>query len=177
MHPDAINALGNKLGAPEAYLLQLMQQGRDGVDALTRADFHAILPDDFLVKVDRASMANSLEVRTPFLDYRLVEHAFGTIPPNWKVSLTERRRVQNLMARRYLPKDYQLGRKQGFSIPMDEWLRHSDFDARLECLPESVLDRDETASLVRGLKKGRANGARLFALMMLTISQDNLDNL
>ncbi len=176
MHPDVVKALGDNLGAPEAYLLQLMQQGRNDVDALTRTDFHAILPDDFLVKVDRASMANSLEVRTPFLDYRLVEHAFGTIPTDWKVSLTERRRVQNLMARKYLPKDYQLGRKQGFSIPMDEWLRHSDFDARLECMPESVFNRNETASLVRGLKGGRANGARLFALMMLTISQDNLDN-
>ena len=50
-------------------------------------DFQQALPDDYLVKVDRGSMANSLEVRTPFLDHRLVEQAFSSIPVRLEVFL------------------------------------------------------------------------------------------
>ncbi len=174
LHPDIIDDLGSDLDLPEQSLAGLMQEGFDLVDALTRTDFNSVLPDDFLVKVDRASMANSLEVRTPFLDYRMVEHAFGKIPSSWKVNRTERRRVQNRMAKKYLPKTFELNRKQGFSVPMDEWMRRSNIHERLEDLPDDFINRNELEKLIKGLTRGRANGARLFALMMLAVCQKNL---
>lgn len=131
-------------------------------------DFQSVLPDGFLVKVDRASMANSLEVRTPFLDYRLVEHAYGVIPSHWKVDLKERRIIQNLMAKKYLPASYQLNRKQGFSVPMDEWLRSGNIGSRVENLPGAIFNVVEINNQIHGQERGRANSARLFALMMLS---------
>lgn len=170
LNADIISSLGNDLDLPERRLLGLMQKGTDEIDAYTRADFNSTLPDDFLVKVDRASMANSLEVRTPFLDYRMIEHAYGNIPSAWKVTHFERRRIQNLMVRAHLPKAFELNRKQGFSIPMEEWLRKADLRSRFTNLPETIINRKELNNLIKGQIKGRANGSRLFALMMLAIS-------
>jgi asparagine synthase (glutamine-hydrolysing) len=174
LHPDILNELSDDLNLPERCLSELIQDDSDPIDSLIRTDFNSILPDDYLVKVDRASMANSLEVRTPFLDYRMVEHAFEKIPSTWKVDRTERRRVQNRMAMKYLPKTFELNRKQGFSIPMDEWMRRTNVHERLESLPEELINRRELDKLVKGLAMGRANGARLFALMVLAVSQENL---
>lgn len=168
LQPDAVAMLGGDILAPELYQLSLLEPEADIVAALTRLDFQSVLPDDFLVKVDRASMANSLEVRTPFLDYRLVEHAYGAIPSHWKVDLKERRHIQNLMAKKHLPASYQLNRKQGFSVPMDEWLRSGNVEARVKNLPGAIFNSAEIDNQILGLGRGRANGARLFSLMMLS---------
>ena len=175
LHQEIIDDLGDKIDAPEHYLLGLMRQSEHGVDGLMRTDFQSILPDNYLVKVDRASMANSLEVRTPFLDYRIVEHAFGAVPADWKVTLKERRRIQNLMAKSHLPNNYTLGRKQGFSVPMEEWLRQSDINAYLESLPSDLINHSQVVALVRGQRIGRANGSRLFALMMFAFTIKNMN--
>lgn len=145
-----------------------MQNSNGLVDGLTRQDFQQLLPDDYLVKVDRASMANSLEVRTPFLDHKLVEFAFSRIPSDWKCTVNERRRVQNLMAKKYLPNGFEINRKQGFSIPMDEWLIDAQFDRLIELIPKEIFNIDYIKGLIAGHRKGRTNGARLFALLMLT---------
>ena len=177
LRPSATEALGAKLDAPEQFLLGLHGQGTDAVDAMTRTHFGSILPDDFLVKVDRASMAHSLEVRAPLLDHRLVEFAFGRVPSRWKVLDGESRRLQRILGRRWLPKDLDIQRKQGFSIPVNEWLRDEGerkLMARMEGLPD-VVQTDEVRRLVRGHLDGRANGGRLFALLMLAIAMRNLN--
>lgn len=167
---DVLAELGPDLDAPEWYALKGYGSAPDPVSGLTRLDFQQVLPDDFLVKVDRASMANSLEIRAPFLDHRLIEHAFREIPPHWKCTQSERRRVQNLMAKRYLPEGFALNRKQGFSVPMDEWMR----DVKEErVVPEKHMNYfniNAIRDLLSGQRRGRTNGARLFALMMLKAS-------
>lgn len=174
--PEALTELGSELDAPERFLLSLFRTGTDVVDCMTRTDFGSILPDDYLMKVDRASMAVSLEMRAPLLDYRLIEFAFGRIPSRWKVDGAETRRVQKILARRWLPPDLDIKRKQGFSIPMDAWLRQAPaswHDGWLGRLP-STINRDIGTGLMNGLYKGRANGARLFALAMLGLAATNL---
>ena len=57
----------------------------------TRMDFANYLPEDILVKVDRSSMLNSLEVRSPLLDYRIIEFAFGRVPSRLKPSSGQRK--------------------------------------------------------------------------------------
>ena len=174
--PSQLHELGAELDAPERWLLSLFQVGRDPVDSMTRTHFGSILPDDFLVKVDRTSMANGLEMRSPFLDHRLVEYAFARIPSNWKVQGRETRRVQRILAKRLLPPDLDTNRKQGFSIPLDDWLRHVPrvwHDTWLEHLP-STINKNEAEALIIGLSKGRTNGARIFALAMLGLSITNL---
>jgi len=74
-----------------------------------------------------------------------------------------------LIAAHWLPPELDINRKQGFSIPINEWLRvegERGLMARMEGLPEQI-DMDETRRLVRGHLRGRANGGRLFALIML----------
>jgi asparagine synthase (glutamine-hydrolysing) len=173
---DAAAELGAGLEAPEHFLLDLFHKGTDPLDSMTRTHFGGVLPDDFLVKVDRASMAHSLEVRAPFLDHRLVEFAFGQIPSDWKVQGNESRRLQRLLAKQWLPPDLDINRKQGFSIPINEWLRHEGepgLMARMDGLPD-VISLDEVRRLVRGHLAGRANGGRLFALIMLAIAMRNI---
>jgi asparagine synthase (glutamine-hydrolysing) len=172
---DSFEVMGETPDAPERYLLGLFMEGRDPMDSMTRTHFGSILPDDFLVKVDRASMAHSLEVRAPFLDYRLVEFAFSSIPGSWKVSGGESRRIQRILARRLLPPDMVTNRKQGFSIPLDEWIRANDFTKVRELMPllPPCIDRKEVEQLIAGEKMGRANGARLYALIMLALAVRN----
>lgn len=170
LSPDMIDLLGEGLAAPEFRCVPSLQSSSDLIDGLTRLDFRQLLPDDYLVKVDRASMANSLEVRTPFLDHRLVEFAFSRIPSEWKCNLNERRRVQHLMATKHLPKGFELNRKQGFSVPMDAWIRDIPMDQLLEEMPRDKFNLDFIKDLIVGHRRGRTNGARLFALMMLNLS-------
>ncbi|WP_443627726.1 asparagine synthase (glutamine-hydrolyzing) [Candidatus Njordibacter sp. Uisw_002] len=173
---EASCQLGLGMDAPENFLLNLFMTGDDPVDQMTRTDFGSILPDDFLVKVDRTSMAHSLEVRAPFLDHRLIEFGFSEIPSHWKVGDGESRRIQQLLAKKLLPSSLNTARKQGFSIPINEWLRaegESRLMSRMEGLP-SVIDMSSVRNLVRGHLKGRQNGGRLFALIMLAIAMRNL---
>jgi asparagine synthase (glutamine-hydrolysing) len=80
------------------------------------------LQDDILVKVDRASMANSLEVRAPFLDYQLVEFA-ARISPTYKLhGLLGTKYILKRALRSLLPKDIIHRRKAGFMIPLAQWL-------------------------------------------------------
>nr|WP_232342960.1 asparagine synthase (glutamine-hydrolyzing) [Halosimplex litoreum] len=96
--------------------------GPTRLDRLLHVDFQTYLPDDLLVKVDRASMAHSLEVRSPFLDHELVEFA-ARIPAAQK----RRRSSGKLILKRAfadtLPSSVTSRDKQGFSVPVDEWFR------------------------------------------------------
>jgi asparagine synthase (glutamine-hydrolysing) len=132
-------------------------------------DFATTLADDYLVKVDRASMMSSLEVRAPFLDPRLIDFAFAKIPAHWRCDGRETRRLQRRLARRWLPSGLDIDRKQGFSVPLDEWFRKAGPRAlrtMLTGLPD-VLEPKYVGTQIRMLMAGRATGSRLFALAML----------
>ncbi len=79
------------------------------------------LSDNFLVKVDRASMANSLEVRSPFLDYRFLEFS-QKIPVEWKFDMFKTKKLMKEMIKDVLPKEIIKRNKQGFEPPMIEWI-------------------------------------------------------
>lgn len=79
------------------------------------------LTDDILVKVDRASMMSSLEVRSPFLDHRLVEYV-SSLPEKLKLNHFTSKYILKKTAERYIPKDIIYRAKHGFGIPISEWL-------------------------------------------------------
>ena len=105
-----------------SYAEALAGLGATGVEAMMRFDLVSYLPDDILAKVDRMSMACSLEVRSPLLDHRVVEFAHR-LPRPMKVGLGATKRILRQLARRYLPEDILRRPKHGFAVPLDAWLR------------------------------------------------------
>ncbi|MGY2133435.1 asparagine synthase (glutamine-hydrolyzing) [Hymenobacter sp. HD11105] len=86
-------------------------------------DMKLVLPNDMLVKVDMMSMANSLEVRTPFLDYKVVNFAFS-LPVESKINATMKKRIVQDAFRPMLPEELYKRPKQGFEVPLLKWFRN-----------------------------------------------------
>ena len=149
--------------------------GEERNDLLNRqlhADFKLFLADDILVKVDRMSMAASLEARAPFLDKDVVELAFR-MPGSLKLRGYRRKHVLKQAMADKLPPRILNRRKEGFSIPMKNWLR-----GELRPLMESLLSREriearglfEWPAVERRLREhlegGRNHAHQLFPLMV-----------
>lgn len=113
----ALGPLTRPLDYPESARQDLYRSGATAIEGMTRMDFQTYLPGDILTKVDRASMAVSLEVRAPWLDRRIIDFCFSKIPPHLRATATDTRIVQKALARRMLPKGFEIDRKQGFSLP------------------------------------------------------------
>jgi asparagine synthase (glutamine-hydrolysing) len=111
------------------------------VDAMAYADMAAYLPDDILVKVDRATMAVSLEARAPLLDYKVIEYAWS-LPPTMKMRGGEGKHILRTLLKRYVPADLVERPKQGFGIPQAQWLRGPLREWAQEFLDEGRLARE-----------------------------------
>lgn len=96
--------------------------GTGTLDATLLTDQMTYLPNDLLVKVDIASMANSLEARSPFLDHTLIEFA-ASLPENIKMRGFETKSLLKKVAARLVPKDVVYRRKMGFGVPIGKWFR------------------------------------------------------
>ena len=138
----------------------------------TRMDFSNYLAEDILVKVDRASMLNSLELRAPFLDYRMIEFAFSKVPSRLKATTKEKKILLKRLTARILPPKFDRQRKQGFSIPLSEWLKNGPFKIIFDEVlhdPQCIFDAHTVNNLMRGQNKGRSNSERLFSLVMFEL--------
>ncbi len=97
--------------------------GQDHLSKILYTDMKTYLPGGILVKVDRMSMANSLEVRAPILDYKLMEFA-ATVPSKFKFKEGEKKYLLKEAFKKYLPDDILYRKKMGFSVPLATWLRN-----------------------------------------------------
>ena len=137
-------------------------RGSDGRDALTRAtaaDFATYLPNDILVKVDRASMASSLEVRAPFLDHRLVEFA-ARVPTAHKIRAGRTKAFLRAALRPRLGAAIETRPKQGFSVPLRAWMAASLGDELGGHLGGGPLGEWVDTAAVRGLLTSHRAGVR-----------------
>ncbi|MBS1860577.1 MAG: asparagine synthase (glutamine-hydrolyzing) [Actinobacteria bacterium] len=118
--PDFLAAAGDPA---TAWRQTLAPPALPGVDRYLALDTATYLPGDLLLKVDRMSMADALEVRSPLLDYRVHEFAAG-LPERMKLrGRTTKWALKELAARRGLPRDLVHRRKQGFGVPLGTWFR------------------------------------------------------
>lgn len=142
------------------------------LDRMMLADQMTYLPDDLLAKLDRASMAVSLEVRAPLLDHRVVEFSWR-LPHRLKLRDGVGKWILREVLYRRLPKAIVDRPKMGFSIPIDRWLRGplrswaEGFLTETELGRGGLLDPTEILRSWRDLQAGRAaNGTRVWAVIM-----------
>jgi len=132
-------------------------------------DFKNYLPDDLLVKVDRASMANSIEVRAPFLDKDLVEFAFTEVPSSLKVTNQNQKILLKKLALKILPSTFSIDRKQGFSIPLGNFLLEKKwieyFSQTISDADPSLINQPKCIELLEDRGRIHQNAGRLFGLV------------
>jgi asparagine synthase (glutamine-hydrolysing) len=166
-----------QLARPELSILA------DDVRAVLRSDlpemskasylgFRLALVEDMLVKVDRMSMAHGLEVRSPFLDHRLVEFAMR-LPSSMKLRGWQTKAILRDTVRRYLPKATMRKQKQGFAVPLREWLRTGlyemagDFlEAEGGRLPAELFNRATVRRLLADHRRGEADHSSIIWLLL-----------
>jgi asparagine synthase (glutamine-hydrolysing) len=136
------------------------------------ADQMTYLPDDLLAKLDRASMAVSLEVRAPLLDHRVVEFSWR-LPHRLKLRDGIGKWILRQVLYRRVPRAIIERPKMGFSVPIDRWLRGplrswaDGFLTSTELERGGLLDPTDILRSWRDLQTGRAaNGGRLWAVIM-----------
>jgi asparagine synthase (glutamine-hydrolysing) len=144
-------------GTPEAALLK---------------DQRTYLVDDILTKVDRMSMAVSLEARVPLLDHVLADYV-NSLPMSYKLSLWQSKRVLRHAFRGVLPQAVLARRKRGFSIPLRSWLlgplRNWSREVLLESCP-AVLDERGVNRLLAGLEGTRQDlSSHVWKLLALSV--------
>ncbi len=117
--------------------------GNGMLDQTLLADQMTYLPNDLLVKVDIASMANSLEARSPFLDHKVIEFA-ASLPESLKMNRLRPKYLLKKVAARLVPREAIYRRKMGFGVPVGKWFRHEMKDFVQDTLLSS-------SSLQRGI--------------------------
>jgi asparagine synthase (glutamine-hydrolysing) len=127
------------------------------------------LSEDVLVKVDRASMAHSLEVRSPFLSKDIIDFAFLKLHPDLKVKNDRKKIILKHLGKSLLPNNFSYNRKQGFSFPLGELLLEENwknfFKNKIENFNSDILNKNFAIGLLDGHSNGQSNERKLFAII------------
>lgn len=134
LHPEALLKSATRL----PYALDNLPLREDSTSTFQWCDINSYLPDDILVKVDRAAMANSLETRVPLLDHRLVELSL-TVPTAINVvNGVTKQPLRNILYQ-YVPRELVDRPKQGFAVPVGHWLKNELREWAEDLLSEKSL--------------------------------------
>ena len=180
------NDVKNKLNGKDILtgLVKNQMQDCDTEDNWERSlwqDMRFYLQDNMLVKVDRASMMNSLEVRVPLLDHEVVEFS-ARIPAKFKYRNTQSKYILKRMAEHHLPNEIVYREKKGFGIPIAKWLKKelkTQFDDMVENseLCEHLFDNDYLLKLQDDhLNNRKDNRKLLWAVLVLHECMNNTSN-
>ena len=122
-----------------AYLLQ--SKNCCELDLFQYLDIKTYLQDDLLVKADRAGMANSLEIRVPYLDHELVEFVFS-LSPRLRLKNLNTKYILKEIARDFLPRDIIKRQKKGFGIPIASWIKNDFKEVILDALGKDKIKKE-----------------------------------
>ncbi len=136
---------------------------RNPLQAAFVFDIKTLLPDDYLMKVDKATMANAIEARVPYLDHELVELAM-TIPPEYKIKGLKTKAFFRKVVKRKLPEKIVERKKHGFNVPTRRWL-----DAGLDEIAYQLIDtapdiinRESARRIIKNFKNNPRYYSRQF---------------
>lgn len=165
----------NLSGANEVYLRDFKRAGaRDSLHAMIRSDFEHYLPGDLLVKADLATMANSLELRSPLLDHDVIEWA-NSLPAKFKVAGRESKHILKDIARSLVPPELIDRPKMGFAIPRADWLRTELRELTHDLLTDEVsrsrgwFDQDEIHRILAEHQSGQDRDSILWPALCLEL--------
>lgn len=163
-YPDRINLID--------YLQQIERESgfKDDFYKLMFYHFKVSLPNDILVKVDRMSMASSLETRIPFLDYRIVELLYTAHKDVKYGSENKQKNILRQTVGKRLPAELLSAPKKGFRAPVREWFRNPDFEHKFSKLFDIPLEFDNRIidKLISDTKAGKKDyGNAIWALFVL----------
>jgi asparagine synthase (glutamine-hydrolysing) len=166
---------GSVFDEPEAQLQVGLNGCSSGDDETVLSYLRGYLQEDILVKIDRASMATSLEVRSPFLDPDFVDFALR-LPTNQRLRGRTGKHVLRTLMRGRLPDSLIDRRKVGFGVPLNQWLRESQRDLLLDNLSPSrlraqgIFDPRAVGAVTRDHLSGRADrGHELWLLLLFQL--------
>jgi asparagine synthase (glutamine-hydrolysing) len=141
------------------------------MDKMMRADYQSFLRDDILTKVDRASMAASLECRDPFLDHRIAEFAFS-LPMEYMYKNGEHKHILKHILRRWISEPILQAPKRGFVIPLYEWMKGPfkplvmDYLSKERVLSVGALDDKIVSAEVNRFYRFNGIGAEKLLLLL-----------
>jgi asparagine synthase (glutamine-hydrolysing) len=173
LHPSVLSQVNFPLMEKEQQAIVSAIQTDDFNEVLL-TDIRLVLLSDMLVKVDMMSMANSIEVRSPFLDKRVVDFAFG-LPATYKIDGKMKKKLVQDAFREMLPTALYDRPKHGFEIPMLDWLRkelwgliNNDLLEKNFIVQQGIFDADTIENLKRKLKSNNPEDshATIWALIV-----------
>jgi asparagine synthase (glutamine-hydrolysing) len=162
--------------SPEGFIAQLSMpvRGESLLNQMLYVDSKTWLPDDLLVKADKMTMANSLELRVPLLDHEILEFA-ASLPADFKVRGRETKRVLKAAFAKVLPTEVLSRRKAGFPVPYESWLRH-EFKREIEgillsdcALSRGYFEKNEIGRLLRANEREGGRSKEVFSLLVLEL--------
>ena len=157
---------------PESFKKSTYHEQSSIVRRAMVADFKSTLVDTYLVKVDRASMLASLEIRCPWLDHKIIEFAFSKVPDALRLRGNNKKILPKLLAQKLLPPGFNISRKQGFNMPMQDWFKgglKSEMENTLMDLDDNIFCKSTIRGVVKSQERGNNNMQRIFSLLMLSL--------
>ena len=152
--PDFYRILISSFDYPDSYMISGKEEKgmiwennfesyiTEYVERLKLLDTLTYLPDDILTKVDRSSMAVSLEVRVPILDHRIVEFSW-MLPKKIQIKKNQSKWILRQVLKKYIPKQFFERPKMGFGVPIDSWLRNDLKNWGSHLLSDEVFKKHE----------------------------------
>ena len=156
--------------------LQARVRGQNTLDAMLYIDTKTWLPDELLIKADKMTMANSVELRVPLLDHRVLEFA-ASLPPSLKLNGFTPKYILKKALSQKIPQEIRDRKKTGFPVPYESWLRNDLKDVVWSVLTDRrTLERGYfRKDAVEGLLQANSNGSNyskeIFSLLSLELWQ------
>lgn len=174
LQPDFLHATGMNAAPQLVREISAHAAGTPLLHRLLYIDTKTWLPDDLLIKADRMTMANSVELRVPLLDHRVLEFA-ASLRPDFKVRGRETKRVLRAAVASAIPREVLQRRKAGFPVPYRGWLRN-ELRGRVEdlllpghCCVHRYVRPEAISHLLRANTNGQDYGPEIFSLIALEL--------
>ena len=144
------------------YIKEYFKLNAPILQKLFYLDIKTLLPNDYLMKVDKMTMANAVEARVPYLDHKVVELSFK-IPPQYKVKNLKTKIIFRKLIAKKLPKKIVKRKKHGFNVPTHKWIKEGLREVAVQLIDSSkILNKDFAKKIVYSLEKNKRYYTRQF---------------